>query len=97
MSSVQSAPGRKSRTLHLPADRRSQMVRLPEVSELVGLGSSTIRAKVAEGPFPTPVRIGARAIAWRLSDVEQYLAERPTVGASTPGDAQGPQIAAPKA
>jgi prophage regulatory protein len=42
----------------------------------VGLSRSSIYAFMAAGHFPKPIRIGARAVAWRLSDVENWLASR---------------------
>jgi prophage regulatory protein len=59
---------------HAPASR---MARLPQVIEMVGLSRTTILRLVHEGRFPSPIKVGMRAIAWRLSDLETYLAERP--------------------
>ena len=53
------------------------VARRPQVEKLVQLSRSSIYAGVANGTFPAPYRIGARAVAWRLSDVEQWLAARP--------------------
>ena len=46
-----------------------RIVRRDEVSRLTGLARSTIYKKVAEGSFPAPIRLGARSVGWRLSDV----------------------------
>jgi prophage regulatory protein len=37
---------------------------------------------VKAGTFPAPVRIGARAVAWRVSEVEQWLEARPLASAT---------------
>jgi prophage regulatory protein len=66
------------RTPH-PTDR---MVRLPEVLQLVQISRSTLRRLVAEGSFPRPVQLGARSVAWRLRELENYLARRPAVGSA---------------
>lgn len=42
---------------------------------LLPLSRATIFALVKAGTFPKPVRIGARAVAWRLSDIDAYLGE----------------------
>jgi prophage regulatory protein len=43
---------------------------------MVGIGRSTLYAWVADGEFPRPVRLGARAVGWRESDVSAWLASR---------------------
>ena len=49
-----------------------RIVRRPEVSKLIGLARSTIYQKVKEGSFPPPIRLGARAIGWRLKDIDDW-------------------------
>lgn len=56
------------------------LARRHQVEALVQLSRSSIYAAVKAGTFPAPVRIGARAVAWRLSDIEQWLEARPSVG-----------------
>lgn len=53
------------------------LARRRQVEQLVQLSRSTIYAAVKAGTFPAPVRIGARAVAWRLSEIEQWLEARP--------------------
>ena len=52
-------------------DRR--IVRRDEVSKLTGLARATIYKKVKEGSFPPPIRLGARSVGWRLSDIDDWL------------------------
>jgi prophage regulatory protein len=47
-----------------------KILRLPEVIEVTGLGRSTIYAKVAQGQFPKPIKLGDRATGWL--DTESY-------------------------
>lgn len=56
----------------------SSLLRLPGVLSLTGLGRSTIYRLMAEQRFPTPVRLSARAVGWRLVDVQRWSLERPT-------------------
>lgn len=49
-----------------------RLVRKHEVVEMVGLCSSTIYRRIAEGTFPAPVQLGPRSVAWRESDVRQW-------------------------
>lgn len=58
------------------------LARRRQVEQLVQLSRSTIYAAVKAGTFPAPVRIGARAVAWRISEVEQWLEARPLASAA---------------
>ena len=53
-----------------PAER---LLRLPEVEGLVGLRKSKLYDLVKQGQFPAPVRIGPRAVRWRLSAVQKWI------------------------
>ena len=57
------------------------LARRRQVEQLVQLSRSTIYAAVKAGTFPAPVRIGTRAVAWRVSDLETWLEARPSAGA----------------
>ena len=52
------------------------LARLPTVMQATGLGRSTIYRMVAEGVFPAPVRVGARAVAWRWADLDCWYESR---------------------
>lgn len=55
-----------------------KLYRLPEVQDLVGgLSASTIYERMAKGTFPLPIKIGLRAVAWRQSDLEEWIETRP--------------------
>ena len=58
------------------------LARRPQVESLVQLSRSSIYAAVKAGTFPAPVRIGVRAVAWRISEIEQWLKARPLAGAT---------------
>ena len=53
------------------------LIRRRQVEQLVQLSRSTIYAAVKSQTFPAPYRIGARAVAWLVSDVERWLEARP--------------------
>jgi len=53
------------------------LLRRRQVEQLVRLSRSSIYAAVAAGTFPAPVRIGSRAVAWRLAEVLSWVATRP--------------------
>ena len=55
-----------------------QMLRLPAVLKVTGLGRSTVYRMVAEHTFPAPVKLAKRAVGWRHDDVQQWTAGRPS-------------------
>jgi len=52
------------------------ILRLPIVKARTGLSRSTIYLQAAEGKFPKPLSLGARAVGWLESDIEAWLASR---------------------
>jgi len=52
------------------------ILRLPAVMANIGLSRSSIYLRVAEGTFPKPVSLGARAVGWLQSDIEEWLRQR---------------------
>lgn len=50
------------------------LLRLSTVSDITGLGRSTIYAKLKAGEFVEPVRLGARCTRWKAGDVQAWLA-----------------------
>lgn len=57
----------------------SQLVRLNEAIRLTSYSRSSIWRAIRAGTFPTPLRIGSRAIAFRLSELEKWIESRPRV------------------
>lgn len=58
-----------------------KILRRNDVLEIIGLSRSTLYYLVRDGRFPAPISIGQRAIGWRLTDVNEWVASRPQVGA----------------
>ncbi len=56
--------------------RPGKLLRLPRVQDLTGFGKSSIYAGVKSGTFPAPVRLSARAVGWRESDIDRWINER---------------------
>ena len=67
-----------------PADqpgRPEKYFRKPEVKRVFyPVSDSTLYKAMAEGNFPRPVRIGAKAVAWRESDILRWQAQREQLG-----------------
>jgi prophage regulatory protein len=49
---------------------------LPEVKATVGLSRSTIYQHIEDGTFPKPISLGARAVGWLQSDIENWVRHR---------------------
>ena len=57
-------------------DASARVLRLPRVQTRAGLARSTIYVRVADGSFPKPVRLGARAVGWIESEVDAWIREQ---------------------
>ena len=47
-------------------------IAMPALSERIDRSKSSIYRWVLEGRFPKPIRIGPRASAWRITDIEAW-------------------------
>ena len=54
----------------------ARVLPLPGVEARTGLSRSTIYVRVDNGSFPKPIRLGARAIGWIESEVDQWIHEQ---------------------
>ena len=54
----------------------SRLIRWPEVHDLTGIPKSTAYDYLAAGTFPVPVKLSARSVAWKLSDVLAWIESR---------------------
>lgn len=52
------------------------ILRLPQVKVRVGLSRSSIYAAIAHGQFPHAVHLGARAVGWLESEVDQWVVQQ---------------------
>jgi prophage regulatory protein len=55
---------------------KDHLIRFEALQAQVPAGHSTIYDWMAKGLFPRPVKIGARAVAWRQSDIDRWLEDR---------------------
>ena len=53
-----------------------KVLRLPDVIDRVGLGSSFIYLLIQRKEFPKPMRLGKRAVGWPEAEVNAWLEER---------------------
>ena len=52
------------------------IIRLPQVKLRTGLSRSTIYALIKGGQFKAPISLGARAVGWLDSDVDEFISAR---------------------
>jgi prophage regulatory protein len=62
-----------------PEDTRPayRLLRLAEVSAMVGLGRTSIYHMIEEGAFPSARRVGEKAVRWLESEVVEWMQQRP--------------------
>ena len=56
---------------------KTTLLRLPQVEQFCGLKKSAIYVQIKEGKFPRPVKLGARSVAWRSNEVDEWIQARP--------------------
>lgn len=70
---------------------KDKILRVPEVSKIVGCSSASLRRMEKNGVFPKRRRIGIRSVGWLESEVAEWLAQRShavtTVSPDVVGDA----------
>lgn len=57
-------------------ERPQRFLRLAEVQVRVPYSRSTLYQLIAQGKFPKPINLGARAVAWVEDDVDKWMADR---------------------
>ena len=55
---------------------RDRFLRQSEVLEKIGFGESMLNDMIADGSFPKPARIGARAVRWSENEIDAWIAAR---------------------
>jgi prophage regulatory protein len=53
-----------------------RFLRLPEVEQMTGFKRSHIYKLMSDEAFPRQVKLGLRAVAWDLTSIEIWMAER---------------------
>lgn len=68
----------------------SKLLLLREVCARVRLGKSAIWARVRDGTFPAPIKIGDRARAWLADEVDAWIDRRVEMSRERPEMPQQP-------
>ncbi len=58
----------------------TRILRAREVVAAIGVSKATLYRMVNSGQFPRPIRVGARAVGWRMDEIDAWMADRPRVG-----------------
>lgn len=67
-------------------DDVSKLIRTDEVMERTGLSRTTLWRKQRDGEFPSRVKLGPNSVAWRESDVEEWIDNLPPAEPNGWGD-----------
>jgi prophage regulatory protein len=68
-------PGRTGRNQERPV-MAEILQRIQKVREATALSRTELYRRIRSGDFPKPVAIGLRAVAWRESDIQAWIAAR---------------------
>lgn len=57
------------------------VLKLPQVLERTAVSKSGLYRMMSAGAFPRPIKLGERAVGWRSTDIDAWLASREETGA----------------
>jgi prophage regulatory protein len=63
-----------------------RFLRIDDVVKFTGLSKPSIYRLMREGSFPRAVRLGERAVAWTINDLEQWAQNRPSTRSRAKAD-----------
>lgn len=56
------------------------LIKLKDVISITTLSKATIYRLIKQGSFPNSISLGPRAVAWKLSDIVEWIEMRSLVG-----------------
>lgn len=59
-----------------PHDPRPQLERPADVLARVGFSKATLYRRISAGTFPRPIRLGERSVAFLVTEVDAWIADR---------------------
>jgi prophage regulatory protein len=63
-----------------------RFLRIDDVVKFTGLSKPSIYRLMREGSFQRAVRLGERAVAWTINDLEQWAQNRPSTRSRAKAD-----------
>lgn len=53
-----------------------QIFRIKTVCDITGLPKSTVYAKMLNGEFPRPIKLGHRAVGWKSEELQSWISNQ---------------------
>jgi len=50
-----------------------KLLKLKDVISMTSLSKASIYRQLNAGTFPSPIRLGPRAVAWVMSEIEEWI------------------------
>ena len=66
------------RWLAMTSDTDERLLRLRDVKQKTGLGTSTIYRRIADGTFPAPRSLGPNTVRWLQSEIDAWIKSLPS-------------------
>ena len=63
---------------------KTRLLNRREVQQACGLSKSTLYRLMRSGYFPEPLKIGPKAIRWRLDEIQEWVESRPRARGESP-------------
>jgi prophage regulatory protein len=64
-----------------------RLLRLRDVKQKSGLGTSTIYRRIADGTFPAPRSLGPNTVRWLQSEIDAWIKSLPSSRSGGPASA----------
>ena len=55
-----------------------RLLTVTEVCQLTKISRAMVYTEMSAGRFPRPVRLGTKAVRWRVSDLDQWIESLPS-------------------
>ncbi len=62
-----------------------RILRIREVTALVGMSAVTLWRHEREGRFPRRIQLSGSGVGWRSDEIQEWILNRPRVGLAQPG------------
>ena len=56
----------------------NKIYRIKTVHDITGLPKSTVYAKMLNGEFPRPIKLGRRAVGWKSDELQAWISNQST-------------------
>jgi prophage regulatory protein len=74
VNSEQDVPRKKNMADQI--EKTPRILRRKQVEQRIGLARSSLYALIAAGAFPKQIKLSTRAVGWRESEIDAWIASR---------------------